>query len=173
MARVVVIGNAAGGKSTLARTLAGCRALPLIEVDQLLWREGWELVPAEVYEAQHEDAIGQDKWVIEGLGSQSSIPKRIARATEIVLIDLPIWLHFALAAERQLGWQHQALPPAGLATMPPTRRLFKTMWEVDRDWLPIIRDLCDLAEEEGKKVCRLKTLAEIDAFSKAQADGFP
>jgi adenylate kinase family enzyme len=41
--RTVVIGNAAGGKSTLARQLARRRALALIEVDRLLWQPGWQL----------------------------------------------------------------------------------------------------------------------------------
>jgi hypothetical protein len=48
-ARVVIIGNAAGGKSTLARTLAARRDLPLVEMDRLLWRKGWQLAPADVY----------------------------------------------------------------------------------------------------------------------------
>ena len=41
MSRIVVIGNAGGGKSTLARLLAQRRGLPHIEIDRLLWQEGW------------------------------------------------------------------------------------------------------------------------------------
>jgi adenylate kinase family enzyme len=94
VARIVIIGNAAGGKSTLARHLARRKVLPLIEADKLLWQEGWRLTPAETYARQHAELIGRDSWVIEGLGSQKSIPERMARATEIVLIDLPLWMHF-------------------------------------------------------------------------------
>ncbi|MEA2913074.1 MAG: hypothetical protein QOJ15_5155 [Bradyrhizobium sp.] len=49
MARIVVIGNAAGGKSTLARRLAHGRDLPLVEVDRLLWQPGWQLTPEPDY----------------------------------------------------------------------------------------------------------------------------
>src|SRR3982750_2556107 len=43
--RIAIIGNAAGGKSTLARKMSTARGLPCIEVDTLLWQEGWKLAP--------------------------------------------------------------------------------------------------------------------------------
>lgn len=165
----MIIGNAAGGKSTLARTLAARRDLPLVEMDRLLWQKGWQLAPADVYARRHAEAIAAERWVIEGLGSQDSIAPRMSRATEIVLIDLPLWLHFALAAERQAKWTQQEAPPAGLSELPPTRGLFETMWQVDREWMPDIRDLCRAAEADGKNVSRLQSLDAIDAFARAEA----
>jgi adenylate kinase family enzyme len=166
VARIVVIGNAAGGKSTLARHLAGRRELALIEVDRLLWQPGWQLTPEADYARGHAELIARDRWVIEGLGRRDSIAERLARATEIVLIDMPLWMHFALAAERQTAWAQGRLddPPAGSAQMPPTRELFRTMWEVDQAWLPDIRSMCAEAELEGKAVTRLASVDEIDAF---------
>jgi adenylate kinase family enzyme len=164
LSRIAIIGNAAGGKSTLAYQISVARGLPLVEVDRLLWREDWHLASSEVYNAQHSGAIAGDQWVIEGLGSQGSIPARLSRATEIVLIDLPLWVHFALAAERQIHWSDQNATPAGLGRKPPTMALFKTMWEVDQNWLPGIRELCREAEQT-KKVTRLCSLKEIDAYS--------
>ena len=60
MSRVVVIGNAAGGKSTLARQMAIARSLPLVEIDKLLWQEGWRLAPPEDYSAQYAAATARD-----------------------------------------------------------------------------------------------------------------
>ncbi len=169
MARIVVIGNAAGGKSTLARQLARRRELTLIEIDRLLWQPGWRLTPEADYAREHAGIIAREKWVIDGLGRQDSIAERLARSTEIVLIDLPLWMHFALAAERQDAWAQGRLdhPPADAAEMPPTRELFRTMWEVDRTWLPDIRSMCAEAELEGKAVTRLTSVEEIDAFVSA------
>jgi shikimate kinase len=169
VARIVVIGNAAGGKSTLARQLAHRRALPLIEVDRLLWLPGWRLAPEADYARGHAEIVARERWVIDGLGRQDSIAERLARSTEIVLIDLPLWVHFWLAAERQIAWTQGRLddPPAGAAEMPPTRELFRTMWEVDQTWLPEIRSMCAEAELEGKAVTRLGSVDEIDAFVKA------
>jgi hypothetical protein len=166
VARIVIIGNAAGGKSTLARQLARRRELPLIEVDRLLWQPGWRLTPSADYARQHAEVIARNDWVIEGLGRQDSIAERLARSTEIVLIDMPLWMHFALAAERQIAWARGQLdyPPAGAAEMPPTGELFRTMWEVEQSWMPDIRSMCAEAELEGKAVTRLGSVDEIDAF---------
>jgi adenylate kinase family enzyme len=168
VARIVVIGNAAGGKSTLARHLARRRALPLVEVDRLLWQPGWQLAPQAEYARGHAEIIAQDKWVIDGLGRQDSIAERLTRSTEIVLVDMPLWMHFWLAAERQSAWAQGRLDhaPAGSAEMPPTRELFRTIWEVDQTWLPDIRSMCAEAKLKGKRVTRLGDIDEIDAFVK-------
>jgi adenylate kinase family enzyme len=169
VARIAVIGNAAGGKSTLACRLARRRDVPLIEVDRLLWQQGWQLTPQADYARAHAAIIAPDRWVIDGLGRQDSIADRLARATEIVLIDMPLWMHFWLAAERQLAWAQGRLddPPAGAAEMPPTRELFRTMSEVDQTWLPELRSMCADAELEGKAVTRLSSVDAIDAFMAA------
>jgi hypothetical protein len=166
VARIVVIGNAAGGKSTLARHLARRRELPLIEVDRLLWQQDWQLTPAADYARGHAEIVARDRWVIEGLGRQDSIAERLARSTQIILIDMPLWMHFWLAVERQIAWARGRLdhPPAGAAEMPPTRELFGTMAEVDQTWLPDIRNMCDEAELEGKAVTRLTGVEDIDAY---------
>jgi len=160
-----VIGNAAGGKSTLARHLARRRSVPLIEIDQLLWLPGWQLRPEADYARGHAEIIARERWVIDGLGRQDSIAPRLARCTGIVLIDMPLWMHFWLAAERQIAWAQGQLerPPAGSAEMPPTRELFRTMSEVDQTWLPELRSMCAEAELEGKAVTRLRSVEEIDA----------
>jgi adenylate kinase family enzyme len=167
MPRIVIVGNSGGGKSTLARRLAERRRLRHVEIDRLLWQDGWVLTPEGDYARQHREIIGQEDWLIDGLGRQDSIAERIGRATEIILIDMPLWMHFWLAAERQIAWAAGPLEhaPAGIARMPPTRDLFRTIWEVDRDWMPGVRALCTEAEAEGKIVTRLASVDEIDAFA--------
>jgi adenylate kinase family enzyme len=166
--RIAVIGNAAGGKSTLARKLAHVRKLPHVEIDRLLWQAGWQLTPEADYAREHAEIIAREQWLIDGLGRQDSIAARLARCTGIILIDMPPWMHFWLAAERQQVWAGNQLdhPPAGFADMPPTRELFRMMWEVDRTWMPDIRAMCAEAELAGKMVTRLASVEEIDAFVK-------
>lgn len=48
MRRVAIIGNVAGGKTTLARALAGATGLPYHEYDALLWREDVRVPHKEV-----------------------------------------------------------------------------------------------------------------------------
>ncbi|WP_342359914.1 adenylate kinase [Terrarubrum flagellatum] len=169
MARIVIIGNSGGGKSTLARKLsAGCD-LPHVEIDRLLWREDWSQTPADVYEREHAAAVAGDRWIMDGWGRHVSAAARIGRATEIILIDMPIWMHFWLAAERQIAWSRGEFehPPAGVAQPPPTRALFETMWDIERNWMPALRELCDRAEAEGKRVVRIASIEELDRFAAA------
>jgi adenylate kinase family enzyme len=130
MKRAVVIGNSGGGKSTLARRLSSAWKCDHVEIDALLWQQGWPLVPADIYNAEHARLIAGEGWIMDGLGRLESIPARLARATDIVLIDMPLWMHFWLAAERQIRWSAGMIenPPAGLAKMPPTETLFRTIW---------------------------------------------
>lgn len=166
-ARIVVIGNAGGGKSTLARKLAARRGLPYVEVDAFTWRPGWELAPEAEYRAAHAEAIAGESWVLDGLGWLDSIATRIARATEIVLVDMPMWVHCWLAAERQIAWATGKLehPLAGISEMVSTRGMFESLFETERDWMPEIRRLVAEADAQGKPVRRISTYEELQAYS--------
>jgi adenylate kinase family enzyme len=166
MKRAVIIGNAGGGKSTLARRLSSAWQCSHVEIDGLLWQPGWQLTPVEVYNAEHARLISGESWIIEGLGRFDSIATRLARATDIVLVDMPVWVHFWLAAERQIQWSTGQIenPPAGLAAMPSTETLFRTIWEVDQKWMPKIRRLVEVEEQRGKRVFRLGSIADLDGF---------
>ena len=166
MKRAVIIGNSGGGKSTLARKLGSAWQCSPVEIDGMMWQPGWKLTPVEIYNAEHARLIGGDQWIIDGLGRLDSIPARLARATDIVLVDMPLWVHFWLAAERQIQWSSGQIehPPAGMASMPSTEALFRTIWEVDQSWMPEIRRLVTLEEQRGKRVFRLGSVAELDGF---------
>jgi len=164
--RIAVVGNSGGGKSVLARRLASELQLPCVEVDYLLWLPGWTLAPQTSFDQQHTRAIAGDRWVVEGLGDRKSLPARLQRASHIVLIDMPLWMHFWLAAERH-AWSTGRLehPPAGIRDPAPLRALFATIAEVDRDWLPEMRNLVQAEERAGKRVVRIESYEALASFS--------
>jgi adenylate kinase family enzyme len=67
MRRVAVFGNTGGGKSTLAKTLAGLTALPLYSLDLIQYREGGGKIPLEEYLKAHADLINREMWIIDGM----------------------------------------------------------------------------------------------------------
>lgn len=170
MARIIILGNTAGGKSTLARTLSRNRGLPYFEIDRLYWQSDWSIAPMDIYERQHAEIIKQDAWIIDGGGDLPSIHARIERATEIILVDMPLWVHFWFAAERQITWATGTIehPPAGNRDMPPTGKLFEIIWTIDREWMPRLRALCDEQEAKGKNVTRLKSLDDLNAHAQSE-----
>ena len=166
VARIAIIGNAGGGKSTLARAMATSRDLALVEVDKLLWQPDWSETPDDQYQAEHAPLIAGESWLIEGLGKLETIRDRLLRATWIIFIDMPLWMHFWLAAERQIAWAKGELehPPAGNHTMITTKDMFLTLWETEQDWMPTIRTNVDEAEAAGIKVTRIASVDELNAF---------
>jgi len=142
MERIAVMGNAGGGKSTLARARARRDGPPYVEIDALLWRDGWQPAPVGEYELEHARLIGERRWIIDGLGRLESTAARLARASAIV--------------------GEIAHPPAGTKQMPPTGDLFRTIFEVDRDWMPEVRRLVAAAETSGTRVVRIVDAAALD-----------
>jgi adenylate kinase family enzyme len=167
MARIVIFGNTSGGKSTLARRLSRETGLPHFEIDKLLWQPDWSMTPKETYQRQHAEIVDRLDWIIDGGGDLETTRARAEHATDIIMIDMPVWVHFWLAAERQIAWTQGTLehPPAGISNRPPTKRLFQIIWEVSQGWMPVLRSLCDEHEARGKAVVRLKSIEEIDAFT--------
>lgn len=164
--RIAVIGNAGGGKSTLARQVAAARQLPYVEVDRFLWRPGWQPAAPETYAADHAGAISNERWVIDGLGQLGSIQSRLNRSTMIILVDMPLWMHFWLAAERQIAWSTGRIdhPPADARTPPPTEALFRTIWQVDQEWMPDIRRWVADEEALGKQVDRIEDVDQLSRY---------
>jgi hypothetical protein len=48
--------------------------------------------------------------------------------------------------------------------MPPTEALFRTISEVDQNWMPQIRRLVALEEQRGKRIHRLNSVSDLDGF---------
>jgi adenylate kinase family enzyme len=113
MERVAIIGNSGGGKSQLARPLAAKLGLPYLDLDSILWCPVWRSAPAASYQSEHARLIAEERWLLDGLGKPDSVPARLARATDIVLIDLPLWMHFWLAANDKFSGRQEIPSSAG------------------------------------------------------------
>lgn len=155
--RIVVIGNRGGGKSIVASRLAASHGLPHIEIDRQL-TDG-PASSAAIDDAEHARLIARDGWVIDGLGRQESIPARLLRATKIVLVDLPLWMHAALAADR-FSWP-TPLPRTTDANF------WQTIEKVERERMPDIRRLCGEAERRGTELIRLESVEALERFAAA------
>jgi adenylate kinase family enzyme len=139
MTRAVVVGNGGGGKSTLSRALAQRHGLAWCSVDQIQWAPGWEPVPDEVVVERLRSVIAGDRWIIDGWGPWSSLEERMQMSDALIFVDLPLWMHFWLAAERQISiarGRPRADPVEGCDDLAVTKRLFETIWHVDQTLKP-------------------------------------
>ncbi|MDL2203738.1 hypothetical protein QQF51_13830 [Brucella intermedia] len=47
MKRIMIIGGAGSGKSSLARALGDITGLPVVHIDTLYWQPGWVMQPRD------------------------------------------------------------------------------------------------------------------------------
>jgi adenylate kinase family enzyme len=165
MKRVAVFGNAAGGKSTLAKRLATLTGLPLFPLDLIQFRAGGGKVPHEEYLKAHADILRRDEWVIDGFGCVPSAWERFSKADTLIYVDLPVITHFRWVTKRLVqglfatpeGWPENS--PIWRSTMDS----YKVVWLCHRGLTPRYRALAaDMAAV--KRVHHLKSPAEIAAF---------
>jgi adenylate kinase family enzyme len=86
--RVAVIGSGGAGKSTFARDLGRLTDLPVIHLDHLFWRPGWEATADEEWQARHAELIRRERWIIDG-NYGSTMASRLAAADTVIFLDLP------------------------------------------------------------------------------------
>lgn len=100
--RVVVLGLAGAGKSTLAAALARALDAPHIEMDALFWGPNWTETPREVLRERVTAAIAGDAWVVDG--NYSTTRDLIwPRATAIIWLDYALPFVFARLLRRTVG----------------------------------------------------------------------
>jgi len=87
--RICILGPSNSGKSRLATALAHKLDLPAIHLDRLYHQPHtqWQPRPLEEFLALHEQAIANDRWIIDGSYSSCLAP-RLARATGVILLDV-------------------------------------------------------------------------------------
>ena len=168
MKRVTVFGNIGGGKSTLARRLAGITRLPFYPLDLIQYRVGGGKVTDEEYLKAHAELLRQDEWIIDGYGSVASAWERFAVADTLVYIDLPLLTHYWWVTKRLMkglfinpeGW------PQGSPIWRGTVNSFKVVWLCHSRLTPKYRQL--VAEmSASKRVHHLKSATDMRAFFNA------
>ena len=90
MKRIVVIGNAASGKSSLSMKIHELKNLPIYHLDKILWKKDWERTPEEEFVVKHDEILEEDAWIIDGAAYKSTYHKRFSRSDTIVFLDTPL-----------------------------------------------------------------------------------
>lgn len=86
MKRVMFIGCPGAGKTTLSEKFAKKVGLPIIHLDHLFWKPGWEMVDKPHFKELVAAEIAKDEWVIDG-NYGSTMEMRAERADTVVFLD--------------------------------------------------------------------------------------
>ena len=71
-----------------ARQLAERTGLPLIHLDALYWRPGWDPTPADEWTAKVQDLVQGRGWIIDG-NYGGTLDLRLEACDTVVFLDLP------------------------------------------------------------------------------------
>lgn len=114
--KIVVLGVSASGKSTFARRLATKMKLPLIHIDELMWKPGWQYIGDEETIRLIKEVSEKDSWIIEGYIEKGAQPDLFNKSDTLVYLDYPAWLPALRYIKR--WWQHRTEPRPELPGCP-------------------------------------------------------
>jgi ABC-type dipeptide/oligopeptide/nickel transport system ATPase component len=146
--RIAIIGNAGGGKSTLARALGQFLAIPVHAIDDVQWKANWRPAPEAEVAAVHANWLTEPRWIIDGWGGWDLVRDRFRVADAIVVVDFPISIHYWWALKRQVAvalGHHTGWPPPGCRALPITLRLLRRMRDLHLNIRPQLLRLADEA----------------------------
>ncbi|SCE63874.1 adenylate kinase [Micromonospora mirobrigensis] len=163
MRRILIVGSAGAGKSTLAREVAGRLDLPLVHLDRHYWRPGW--IPADDadFRTQVAALAARPSWVMDG-NYASTLDLRLPRADLLVLCDPSRLVCLARVLRRR--WVHRATSRPDLPAGCPEQidlGFLRYVWRYPARSRP--RILAALAAAGTRPAFRrLRTPAETRAF---------
>ncbi len=110
--RIIIIGCCGSGKSTLARKLAEATGLPLVHLDQLWWREGWQHISREEFDELLRAEVDKDRWIIDG-NYDRTLDIRLEKCDTIIYFDLPRMVCLIGVLKRVLSSYGRTRPDMG------------------------------------------------------------
>ena len=112
MERVMIIGCGGAGKSTLARRLGEITGLPVVHLDKLFWKPGWEQISREEFDELHRKALMGDKWIIDG-NYDRTMQERMQYCDTVIYLDFSRFACLIGVAKRILTTYGQVRPDMG------------------------------------------------------------
>ena len=162
MERIMIIGCGGSGKSTLARQLGDKLGLPVVHLDSLFWTPGWVSVSKDEFDRMHQDAINQEKWIIDG-NFDRTIPLRLQRCDTVIYLDFSRFACLMGVAKRVLTTYGKVRPDMGEGC--PERfnlDFLKWVWNFNKNKRK--RNYRLLKETQGIQAIILKNRRDVKKF---------
>ena len=158
----MIIGCGGAGKSTLARQLGEKTGLPVVHLDKLFWRPGWEQISREEFDNLHREALAGEKWILDG-NFDRTMEERIRHCDTVIYLDFNRVTCLLGVAKRILTTYGQVRPDMGEGC--PERfdwEFLRWVWNFNKNKREKTCRL--LACHPDKKICILKNRRQVRMF---------
>ena len=165
MKRIMIIGCGGAGKSTLARQLGEKTGLPVVHLDKLFWRPGWEHISRDEFDVLHREALMGEKWILDG-NFDRTMEERIKHCDTVIYLDFSRFACLYGVAKRILTTYGKVRPDMGEGC--PERfdmDFLKWVWNFNKNKRENTYRL--LNEAEGIEKIVLKNRRAVRAFLKS------
>ena len=88
--KIIIIGNGGTGKSIVGNKLSRDTGIPVMHLDKLAWKDGYELVPLAEFKQQLTELFKEDQIILEGWSKQETMLDRIIWADIIIYLRYPL-----------------------------------------------------------------------------------
>jgi adenylate kinase family enzyme len=164
MQRVLVIGCSGAGKSVFARKLGEATGLPVVHLDQIYWRAGWNEPDSSEWRQAAIKLVREPRWIQDG-NYGSTLDMRLSYADTVFFFDTPRWTNLTGVLRRI--WQHYGQTRPDLADGCPERidwSFLKYVWTFNHKQRP--RTVASLRAFNGTLVT-FRSRVEADTYLRA------
>jgi len=158
MTRIILLGCAGAGKTTLARRLGERTGAPVVVLDAV-WQRGWGEAEVQAFRDLMREAHAGEAWISDGNFAAATFDIRLPRADQVVWLERPRWLCALRAAMRVL----RPGEPHRLANL---REVLRFIWGFERRNRPLIESL-RLKHGPEVPVVRLRSERDVRRFETA------
>ena len=164
MRRVLVIGSAGAGKTTLAIRLGELLGLPVIHLDSLYWQPGWKETPKDSWRQIVAGLVQRKCWIMDG-NYGGTLAERLKACDTVVFLAFSRYLClFRVFRRGILNWG-KARPDLnpGCPEHFPDRGFLSWIWGFARSRTPGILEALRACEPE-KNIIILRSPSEVPRF---------
>ena len=159
--RIAIVGSGGSGKSWLATRLAAVTGYPLFHLDRCFLQPGWTMAPRDVREAQQQEMMSGNSWIIDGNWASSMAP-RFAAADLVIFLDFKrlvcLWSAISRAGKPRAGIPDDLDEPTVLSRA--NLQFYRRIWDYPKAERPAVLALHDAYP--GTVFLRLRSRRDVE-----------
>ena len=165
MKRIVIVGCAGCGKSTLAAKLGSKLNIPILYLDTIYWKANWQEEDKEVFVNKQKEMIAKPEWILDG-NYRDTLEMRLESCDTVIFLDYPrrIALYGIFKRYFQYRNKHRESIAEGCQEK-IDKSFFKWVWNFKKNARPhIVQKINKYADT--KKLLVFKKRKDLNKFLK-------